>query len=148
MEILEYGKIMQLVGLSESQLNGCIVSIDGLLEENGEISYLCDVILGENNKGKKLKVKEINITEVPPLPPDQLKVANEKFSKLFSEFDDVKRADSLNTERINKLIDETNELIEVVPNCCVLWQLLACHGKFLCLIPMAVIMKYLPLSSV
>ena len=56
---MEYGKIMQLVGLSESQLNGCLVSIDGRLEENGEISYLCDVILGENN-GEKLKVKEIN----------------------------------------------------------------------------------------
>ena len=144
---MEYGTIMQLVGLSESQWNGCIVSIDRLLEENGEISYLCDVILGEN-KGKKLKVKEGHITEVPPLPPDQLKVANEKFSELFSEFDNVKKADSLNTERVNKLIDETNTLIEVAPNCCVLWQLLASYGKILCLIPMAVLIESLPLSSV
>ena len=138
---------MVLVGLSESQLDGCIVSIDGRLEENGEISYLCDVISGEN-KGKKLKVKGDNLTEVLPLPPDQLNLANEKCSKLFSEFDNVKNVDNLNTERINKLIEETNELIEVVPNCCVLWQLLESYGKYLCLIPMAVLIKYLPLSSV
>ena len=130
MEILECGKIMKLHGLSASQWNGNAVSIMEQLEENGQRRYLCEVILGEN-KGKKLKVKEVNLMEIPPPSADQLELANEKCSEILIEFGSVYMAHPINVAQINKLRVEINELIEVVPNCCVLWQQLAAYGTFL-----------------
>ena len=127
MEILEYGKIMKLHGLSATQWNDSIVDIVERLDENGQIRYICEVILGDN-KGKKLKVKEVNIMEVPPPPPEQLKHVNEKCAELYVE-SSVQTSTSLNIERLNKLLAETHELIKVVPNCCVLWHLLTIYGK-------------------
>lgn len=53
-ELLEYGKIMQLHGLSHAEWNGRSVSIEERLVENGETKCICEVIFSD----KKIKVKE------------------------------------------------------------------------------------------
>ena len=124
--LLECGKIMQLHGLSNAQWNGSVVSIDERSAANGDIRFVCEVIQGEN-KGKKLKVKESNLIEVPQLSPEKLSDMKEEFSKLreaFKEVQDAPRFGIKQRATIKRIYKKANDMIAEVPNCCMLWDFL------------------------
>ena len=84
-QLLECGKVVQLAGLSSAQWNGCIVSIEERSIDNGETRFTSEVIFGES-KGKKLRVKESNLTEVPPPSPERRKCIQDELTKLKLNF--------------------------------------------------------------
>ena len=127
-ELIDCGKIMQLHGLSAVKWNGSIVDVGKQSTENGIIRYNCELILGEN-KGKKIAIKAENLIEIPTPTSAQLKLVSDKFAKVSREFVNIRRANITRGDRIEKLIKNTNEIIELVPNCCVLWQQLASYCK-------------------
>ena len=127
-DLIDSGKIMQLHGLSAVKWNGSIVDVGEQSIENGIIRYACLIILGEN-KGKKIAIKAENLIEFPKPSSAQLKLAFDKFAKVSREFVSIRRANITRGDRIEKLIKNTNEIIELVPNCCILWQQLASYCK-------------------
>ena len=70
-KLLESGKIMKLCGLSNenAKFDNSIVSIHERSAENGDVSCICEVILGDGKD--KLAVKETNLIEIPPPPQDR-----------------------------------------------------------------------------
>ena len=124
--LLECGKIMQLHGLSNAQWNGSVVSIEERSAANGDIRFVCEVIQGEN-KGKKLKVKESNLIEVPQLSPEKLNSMKDELSKLREEFkvaQDAPRIGIKQRATIKRIYNKLKSMIADVPNCCMLWDLL------------------------
>ena len=88
--LLEGCKVMQLHGLSNTQWNGSIVSIDERSVDNeGETKFVCEVIFGDN-KGKKLKVKETKLMEIQSLPPKKLHSMKAELTKLRNSFEEVR----------------------------------------------------------
>ena len=128
--LLERGKVMQLHGLSNAQWNGSIVSIDARsVDIEGETKFVCEVIFGDN-KGKKLKVKETNLMEIPRLPIKQLNRMKE-LSKLRKEFDEAcdSPRGSKKRESIKNIYEKLKDMSAIVPNCCMIWDSLAKIGK-------------------
>ena len=131
-QLLESGKIMKLVGLSSDQWNGSIVSIEERSIENGETRCVCEIIFGES-KGKKLKVKESNLVEVPPPSPERRECIQDELTKIYYRFKDAREAgkSSEQQETINSFLNKAKDLNAEVPNCSLLWDLLAQLSKLL-----------------
>ena len=95
--------------------------------------FVCEVIQGDN-KGKKIKVKAINLQEIKSPSSERISVMKDELSKLREEFKVVQDAPRGKKRRdiiIKGIYNKVKDMIAEVPNCCMLWDSLGKVCKFL-----------------
>ena len=124
-KLLERGKIMKLCGLSNenAQYTDNIVSIEERSAEDGDVSCICEVILGDS-KGKMLTVRETNLMEIPSPPPEQVESLDEEFCNLHKAFHETRISERSSDQReaINSIYKKAQDMLIDLPNDCMLWD--------------------------
>ena len=128
-DIIEQGKILQVHGLSATQYNGSIVAVGQQSSENNITRYACEVIVGQY-KHKKLSIKPINLIEIPKQTQELLDIAIYKFSFVENQVIEARRIRNKDKVNINSILNHAYEIMTIVPNCCMLWQVFVSLCKY------------------
>ena len=128
-DILAQGKILQVHGLSATQYNGSVVAVGQQSLENNTTRYACEVIVGQY-KNKKLSIKPINLIEIPKQTQTLLDIAIYKFSYVENQVIEARRIRNKDKVYINSILNHAYEIMTIVPNCCMLWQVFVSLCKY------------------